>query len=481
MSEPKEGMSIFTRWCLGAREILEVHGVTTRDLPTATEYYDRQYTNDLAHRIAAVLADWPASAPEKTALMLAEKKVTDAAARGDLVAAARLIDSEDLAGKLDAAVPLKQAFVRARTKYEQALPGAELKVTTLRDHPENAAIAVEFGRVAGYLSAAKNLVKAPTYNYEDAGAEIGKIDSEFGDAKQIADNTRLARDLAQQRRTMIDKFRKSVSEHQGGAAVSAQALDGLDLLHADLMSKIGARQWTAFNALFKQISDDIEACRAKAHELGAWRGILANSQTLVAALELHPNKAAISTEIAALKNDFLAKARDEYENKNNPNAAHALLEQVEGKYRQAKAKADDAGKLAYESPRDEVRRLVAALKTPVEKAALLGAEIAALEAKLVRAEKYAGKLQYAAALAMVAEAKAECEAAEKAAAAQLALDLQAREAEAAAAKTATDPQAAIAAVQKLYDALDKHAGRPAIVEDLKDIKSRLEEARSLAA
>jgi hypothetical protein len=205
---------------------------------------------------------------------------------------------------------------------------------------------------------------------------------------------------------------------------------------------------------------------------------------MVKGLEGHPNKAAITAEIAAINTDLIDKAKTEYEANTDPTqevarytAAQNLLKQVETKYKEALTKADTEAKSKYETARDAAKVKLTALDN-AEKQAVVGKEIAAIKAKLDVAEKRAGVQQYAEAIALIAEMDKACDEAEKLAKQALELNKAEKAAGDAAKNAEKDPKAAIAAVEKLHAQLKGHPQAAVISAELDSIHKKIEQAKA---
>jgi hypothetical protein len=153
------------------------------------------------------------------------------------------------------------------------------------------------------------------------------------------------------------------------------------------------------------------------------------------------------------------------------------LVQVDTKYDDAKKKADTQGQADFKKELDATKLKVTALDTP-DKNTVAGPEIAAIKAKLAKAEGYAGTNQFPDALQLLTEIKNDCESAEKLVAQQLALNKAATEAGDATNNIDKHPKTAVKAVQKLHDQLKTHPQEPVIRFELGEIQKKIDKAKA---
>jgi hypothetical protein len=359
-----------------------------------------------------------------------------------------------------------------KQQYEEALPGAELKVKTLKEHPQAAAIKAELDPIERSLKLAKSLAQGG--KYADALKELAKIDKEYPDAKELADTIKLAREIESSMVIQLNNFEL----HQGIGAIAPDKVAELRTAIGSLDGHIKARNFGDFDTVTSDVNGKLDAYKVKANRHGDYVGLRNNALVNVEVLEAHPNKEAIKDKIAAIKKDFIDKAKVEYETNNSYEKARALLEQVEGKYKDAKKLADDKGGADFKKEVDAIKLKVADLEKPEKKNPELDAEVAAIKTKLATAEKYAATKQYPDADKLLEEIKQACTAAEKLAAEQVAFNGDEKAAGTAIGDIAKKSQAAVDAVQKLHDHLEKHTNASAITFELGEIQKKIDEAKA---
>ena len=273
---------------------------------------------------------------------------------------------------------------------------------------------------------------------------------------------------------------ENLKGHQGIAAITQAQITDVDTKIATLAQHIRDRKWGDFDTVAGEVGGKIQSFRLKAFIHGDYVGLRNNALQMVQALEAHPNTSAITADITAIKTNKIEKAKEEYETNDKYLDAKALLKTVEADYNTAKGKADTAANTAYTTARDQAKQKLTALDVP-EKQAVVADEIAAIKAKLDKAEKYANAKQYPEALALVTQAESDCQDAETLAARLIADANAAKEASDATKDFGKDPQAAVDKVQKLHDQLKSHPHVVAIQDGLSDVQTKIEDAKKLIA
>ncbi len=369
---------------------------------------------------------------------------------------------------------VKEALSQVGDKpaYDTALPGAELKVKTLKEHAQSAVIKTELETIEGYLKKAKE--QAAKNDFTDACKQLAKIDKEYPAAKRAADNTKLGREIEADMRLSFNNF----EQHQGIGAIEPAKVKEVKDKFPDLDSAIKSRDWAKFDATSKDMRGKMAAFKTTANRHGDYVGLRNNSLQLVAALEAHPNKDAITADIAKIKTDLIEKAKTEYDTNKKYEDARDLLLKVEPAYDSAKTKADTKGADEFKKQRDAAAVKLTALDKPPANAPI-AAEIAAIKAKLAKADGYAGAKQFPDAGALIAEVTKDVEAAEKVAAQHTGFsDAEKAAADATGKISDKDRKTAVDAVQKLHDQLKKHTHEAAIRTELGDIQKKIDQAKA---
>ena len=371
------------------------------------------------------------------------------------------------------AVKVALGVITDKVQYERALPGAEFKHKMLKDHPQSAAIRPEFEKLEGYLKKAKE--HAQKNEYADANKELAKLEKEYPAAKKIANEI-----LKFRRYEAASKMQfENLKLHQGVGILDPAKLQEIQDKFPDLDAAIDARDFNRAVSILVGaggISGKMDALKTSANRRGDYVGLRNNALLQVKALEAHPNASAIATEIAAIKKDFIEKAKTEYETNNDYEKARTLLGGVDKAHNDAKKKADKEGSAAFKTKLDEAKKKFDALnKAPKDK--LVVADIASIKAKLAKAESYAGVNQFPEALALLVEVTKDCEAAEKVAAQHVGFSEAEKAAGAASGKIEKDRAAAVAAVQKLHDQLKAHPHEPIIRFELGEIQKKIDKAK----
>jgi hypothetical protein len=366
-----------------------------------------------------------------------------------------------------------------KVKYEMTLPGCEFKIKMLKDHPQSAEVKPEFDTLDGYLKKAKE--HAGKNEYAEANKELAKIEKEYPEAKTLADKILEYRRYEAGARMQLENLKL----HQGITPGDAAKIKEIEDKLPDLDAAIDARDFDKADDILIGADDDdedgiqgeMDVLKTQANQHGDYVGMRNNALLQVKALEAHPNTAAITTDIAAIKKDFIDKAQTEYDTNDEYGKARKLLLKVDKAYNDAKKKADKQGSAAFQKERDAAKKKFDALcKPPKDK--LVAAEIAAIKAKLAKADGYAGVNQFPEASALLAEVVKDCEAAEKLAAQHSGFNDAEKAAGAATGKADKDKDGAVAAVQKLHDQLKKHPHEPIIRFELGEIQKKIDKAKS---
>lgn len=364
--------------------------------------------------------------------------------------------------------------VNDKDKYDAALPGAELKIKTLQDHPQKAAFKPEFDKLAEHLQKAKTC--AGKGKYADANKELAKLEKEYPAVKELADKIHEQRKYESGLRIRFNNLKL----HQGISAINQSKIKKLEDRFPELDAAIKDRRWTDVDDIWFDISGKIDAFKQLANRHGDYVGLRNNSLLLVEALKTHPNKDAIDKEIKSIRKDLIDKAKEEYETNSDYEEARRLLALVEEEYAKARKKADEAAQTAFTKEYNAAQSKLDTLAKS-EKGKTVPEEIQEMKSNLARAQTYAGVTQYREALALVAEVVKECAAAEQRAAQQLAFDAAEKAAAEATGKIDKDAKTAIAAVQKLHDDLTKHPQVTVIQSELGEIQKKINGAKAAVA
>jgi hypothetical protein len=360
--------------------------------------------------------------------------------------------------------------------YEAALPGAELKIKTLKDHPQSAAVKAEFDKLDGYLKQAKAHAKANSFG--DANKEVAKLEKEYPPAKEIADDTHLQRKYESGLLVRFNNFK----QHQGIAVMEAAKIKEIEDKLPDIDAAIKARDFA--RARFIRIGADgkggisgkIDAYKQLANRHGDYVGMRNNALWNVQALEAHPNKDAIKDDVASIRKDLIDEANKEYETNKSYEKARALLAKVDKACDDAKKQADAQGQTLYQKERDKAGASLTALDKP-EKNKTVAGEITSIKAKLAKADGYAAASQYPEAMALVAESIKDCASADEFAVQQLAFNEAEKAAGTATSKIDKDRKAAVGAVQKLHDQLKVHPQEVIVRFELSEIQKKIDLAK----
>jgi hypothetical protein len=374
---------------------------------------------------------------------------------------------------------IKQALgvVTDKVKYDATLPGCEFKVKMLKDHPQTAAIKPEFDVLEGYLKKAKE--HAGKNEYAEANKELAKLEKEYPEVKELADKILQYRRFESGAKMRLENLKL----HQGKDAIDPAKIAEIESKFPDLDAAIDGRDFNEARKILSGadgtggIGGKMATYKTQANKHGDYVGLRNNALLQVKALESHPNTAAVTTEIAAIKKDFIEKAKTEFETNNDYEKARALLGKVDKAYNDAKKKADKQGTSAFKTQRDEAKKKFDALcKSPKDK--LVAAQIASIKAKLAKSEAYAGTNQFPEASALLAEVTKDCEEAEKLAAQHTGFNDAEKAAAAATGKVDKDTDGAVAAVQKLHDQLKTHPHEPIIRFELGEVQKKIDKAKS---
>ena len=398
---------------------------------------------------------------------------TAAGAAGAAVGAAGGVAAGAAAGTAAGVAASSEA---ERAKYEADLPGAEAKVTEIAQHAQKDRITTQIAELQGYLQAAKD--RADEAKYVEANAELKKINDRYPDIRALADRVVKAEGWLRNLRGKLTDAKNAMAKHQGR--------DGANPGIADVEAKLTEMQTKLDNAQVGQdfvdqyfvIKSKIEALRKQAHAYGDFVGLRENAMMYAQALEEHPNKNSVTTEIAAIKQK-VADAQAQWD-AGNHDVARAKLGTVKADYAAAKAKADGAGKAAFDQKKAEVQAKLTELDKPENQAAI-GDELTAIKASLTRIDKVANANQYAEAMDGLAKTDAACDAAkeklDRLAANGAAID----DAKGAVGGIEDDPSEAVDKVQALHDQLQRHPQIAVISKDLGKVQTQIDQAKSLLA
>jgi hypothetical protein len=357
-------------------------------------------------------------------------------------------------------------------KYQLMLPGAKLMVQTLKDHRQKQAIAAEITTIEGYLAKAEEHAKKNEFG--PACAQLQKLEVEYKKAKDIADTAAKSRDAEESLKANFNNLKAN----QGAASIKAEDLKAIDDAIQGLDAHIKARmKWKDFRQFVIDIRNDIADVLKTANTHGDYVGLLNNSQRQVTALEAHPNKDAIKTEIDAIKK-LIDNGKKEYETNKSYEKARAELLKVDKQYKSARSTADQAGAKAFQNELAAAKLKLKELEKPEKRNPIIDGEIAAIKAKLDTAGKYANVQQFPEASKLLAEVTADLAAAEKLAARQVALNGAQKAAGEATKKIEKDSSAAVAAVQKVHDELKTHPQVTVIEVQLGDVQKTIDQAKA---
>jgi hypothetical protein len=373
-----------------------------------------------------------------------------------------------------AAIQLADALKESKEFYETNLAGAELKVKTLKDHPQTAAVKPEVDKLAGYLTKAKE--HAGNADFKKAAPELKKILDEYPAAIQVADRIKLHRSIEKGLMIRFNNFKL----HQGLEAIPAPDVKAVGDKIASLDALIKARNFAGSNTATSDVRGKLDAYKIKANRHGDYVGLRNNALSFVEALEAHPNKAAITDKITTIKADLIDKSKEEFD-KNAADSyekARALLVQVEGKYTEAKTLADNAGGTAFTTELNAANLRVQELDKPDKKTPEVDGELAPIRAQIALAQKYAAAKQYPDATKLIEEIKKALTAAEKLATEQVAFKGDEKAAGDALADIDKNAQPAVDGVQKLHDRLEKHKHAAAIQTELGEIQKSIDGAKA---
>jgi hypothetical protein len=434
---------------------------------TELEEKCKQIKAVIVPRVKEAIAADPSKQSEIVRLLETAKQQESQASFGDAL---------DTFKTLVETVKAALGVVSDKLRYEMALSGAEFKVKMLKDHPQSAAIKPESDKLEGYLKKAKE--HAAKNEYVEANKELDKLEKEYPAAKKLADDILQFRRMESGARMRLANLKL----HQGIDVIDPAKIKEIEDKLPDLDAAIDGRNFTEARKILagtdgkSGINGQMAAFKTQANRRGDYVGLRNNALLQMKALEAHPNTAAITADIAAIKKDLIDKAQTENDTNKDYVKARTLLGRVDRAYQDAKKKADKQGSAGFQKLRDEAKKKLEALnKSPKDK--LAASDIASIKAKLAKAESYAGANQFPEATALLAEVTKDCEAAEKLAAQHTGFNDAEKAAGAATGKIEKDRDAAVKAVQKLHDQLKSHPQEPVIRFELGEVQKKIDKAK----